>query len=174
MDIEKIKNQYTDFYEDEVLIEKQKNKLVKEIKELIKKENISSKEDEEKNVSVAGRIITKRVMGKASFFNLQDETGKIQVYISLNDVEDKYLDFKKYDLGDIVGVKGFVFKTKTGEISIHAKDIVLLTKTLRPFPDKFKGLKDVDLRYRHRELDLIVNPKVKETFVNRIQILRRN
>ena len=132
------------------------------------------KEDEEKNVSVAGRIITKRVMGKASFFNLQDETGKIQVYISLNDVEDKYLDFKKYDLGDIVGVKGFVFKTKTGEISIHAKDIVLLTKTLRPFPDKFKGLKDVDLRYRHRELDLIVNPKVKETFIKRIQILRRN
>ena len=96
------------------------------------------------------------------------------VYISLNDVEDKYLEFKKYDLGDIVGVKGFVFKTKTGEISIHAKDIVLLTKTLRPFPDKFKGLKDVDLRYRHRELDLIVNPKVKETFVKRIQILRRN
>ena len=95
-------------------------------------------EDVEKNVSVAGRIMTKRVMGKASFFNLQDETGKIQVYISLNDVEDKYLDFKKYDLGDIVGVKGFVFKTKTGEISIHAKDIVLLTKTLRPFPDKFK------------------------------------
>lgn len=118
--------------------------------------------------------MTKRVMGKASFFNLQDETGKIQVYISLNDVEDKYLEFKKYDLGDIVGVKGFVFKTKTGEISIHAKDIVLLTKTLRPFPDKFKGLKDVDLRYRHRELDLIVNPKVKETFVKRIQILRRN
>ena len=116
------------------------------------------KEDEEKNVSVAG----------------QDETGKIQVYISLNDVEEKYLDFKKYDLGDIVGVKGFVFKTKTGEISIHAKDIVLLTKTLRPFPDKFKGLKDVDLRYRHRELDLIVNPKVKETFIKRIQILRRN
>ena len=88
------------------------------------------KEDEERTVSVAGRIMTKRVMGKASFFNLQDETGKIQVYISLNDVEDKYLEFKKYDLGDIVGVKGFVFKTKTGEISIHAKDIVLLTKTL--------------------------------------------
>ena len=87
------------------------------------------KEDEERTVSVAGRIMTKRVMGKASFFNLQDETGKIQVYISLNDVEDKYLEFKKYDLGDIVGVKGFVFKTKTGEISIHAKDIVLLTKT---------------------------------------------
>ena len=132
------------------------------------------KEDEERTVSVAGRIMTKRVMGKASFFNLQDETGKIQVYISLNDVEDKYLEFKKYDLGDIVGVKGFVFKTKTGEISIHAKDRGLLTKTLRPFPDKFKGLKDVDLRYRHRELDLIVNPKVKETFVKRIQILRRN
>ena len=88
------------------------------------------KEDEERTVSVAGRIMTKRVMGKASFFNLQDETGKIQVYISLNDVEDKYLEFKKYDLGDTVGVKGFVFKTKTGEISIHAKDIVLLTKTL--------------------------------------------
>ena len=129
---------------------------------------------EGKEVAIAGRMMGKRIMGKASFFNLQDETGKIQVYISLNDVEDKYLDFKKYDLGDIVGVKGFVFKTKTGEISIHAKDIVLLTKTLRPFPDKFKGLKDVDLRYRHRELDLIVNPKVKETFIKRIQILRRN
>ena len=88
------------------------------------------KEDEERTVSVAGRIMTKRVMGKASFFNLQDETGKIQVYISLNDVEDKYLEFKKYDLGDIVGVKGFVFKTKTGEISIHAKDIVKLNSKI--------------------------------------------
>lgn len=127
----------------------------------------------EKNVSVAGRIMTKRIMGKASFFHLQDGTGKVQVYISKNDIgEELYADFKKYDLGDIVGVKGFVFRTKTGEISIHAKEIVLLTKTLRPFPDKFSGLKDVDLRYRHRELDLIVNPEVKETFVKRIQILQ--
>lgn len=130
---------------------------------------------EGKEVAIAGRIMGKRIMGKASFAHVQDPYGKIQLYVSVNDLgEESYKAFKEDDIGDIVGVKGFVFKTKTGEISIHAKDIVLLTKTLRPFPDKFKGLKDVDLRYRHRELDLIVNPKVKETFVKRIQILRRN
>ena len=130
---------------------------------------------EGKEVAIAGRMMGKRIMGKASFVHVQDPYGKIQLYVSVNDLgEESYKAFKEDDIGDIVGVKGFVFKTKTGEISIHAKDIVLLTKTLRPFPDKFKGLKDVDLRYRHRELDLIVNPKVKETFIKRIQILRRN
>ncbi len=126
-----------------------------------------------KNVSVAGRIMQKRVMGKASFIHLQDSEGKIQIYISRDDVgEESYKDFKKYDIGDIIGVEGFVFKTQTEEKSIHAKKIVLLTKSLRPFPEKFNGLKDIDLRYRQRELDLIVNPDVKNVFLKRIEILK--
>ena len=126
---------------------------------------------ENKDVSIAGRIMQKRVMGKASFINIQDSEGKIQVYVSRDDIED-YSAFKKYDIGDIVGIKGFVFKTKTGEITVHAKSLILLTKSLRPFPEKFNGLKDVDLRYRQRELDLIVNPEVKKVFLQRIEILK--
>lgn len=128
---------------------------------------------EGKDVSVAGRIMAKRIMGKASFCTIQDSTGKIQSYVSINDLgEESYKAFKTYDIGDIIGLKGFVFKTKTEEISIHAKEVVLLTKSLRDLPEKFHGLKDVDLRYRQRYVDLIVNPEVKETFLLRSKILK--
>ena len=130
-------------------------------------------EFEGKDVSVAGRIMAKRIMGKASFCTIQDGDGKIQSYVSINDLgEESYKAFKTYDIGDIIGIKGFVFKTKTEEISIHAKEVVLLTKSLRPLPEKFHGLKDMDLRYRQRYVDLIVNPEVKETFVLRSRILK--
>ena len=127
----------------------------------------------EQYVSIAGRIIGKRVMGFASFCHIQDMQGKIQCYVSLNDLgEEKYKEFKTYDIGDIIGVTGFVFKTRTEEISIHAKEVVLLCKALRPLPEKFHGLKDTDLRYRQRYVDLIVNPEVKETFLKRTKILK--
>lgn len=128
---------------------------------------------EQKDVSIAGRIIGKRIMGKASFCHIQDMQGKIQSYVSLNDLgEEKYKKFKEFDIGDIIGITGFVFKTKTGEISVHAKDVILLCKALRPLPEKFHGLKDTDLRYRQRYVDLIVNPEVKETFLKRTKILK--
>ena len=127
----------------------------------------------EQYVSIAGRIVGKRVMGKASFCHIQDMQGKIQCYVSLNDLgEEKYKEFKTYDIGDIIGVTGFVFKKRTEEISIHAKEVVLLCKALRPLPEKFHGLKDTDLRYRQRYVDLIVNPEVKETFLKRTKILK--
>ena len=130
-------------------------------------------EFEQKDVSVAGRIIAKRIMGKASFCTVQDATGRIQSYVSINDLgEESYKLFKTYDIGDIIGIKGFVFKTRTEEISIHAKEVVLLTKSLRPLPEKFHGLKDMDLRYRQRYVDLIVNPEVKETFILRSRIFK--
>ena len=128
---------------------------------------------EGKDVSVAGRIVAKRIMGKASFCHIQDMQGKLQLYVSLNDLgEESYKEFKTYDIGDIVGIKGFVFKTKTEEISVHAKEIILLTKSLRPLPEKFHGLKDTDLRYRQRYIDLIANPEVKETFILRSKIIK--
>ena len=128
---------------------------------------------EGKDVSVAGRIMAKRIMGKASFCTIQDSKGKIQSYVSINDLgEESYKAFKTFDIGDIIGLKGFVFKTRTEEISIHAKEVVLLTKSLRDLPEKFHGLKDIDLRYRQRYVDLIVNPEVKETFLLRSKILK--
>ena len=128
---------------------------------------------EGKDVTVAGRIMSKRIMGKASFCHIQDATGKIQSYVSINDLgEESYKQFKEDDIGDIIGITGFVFKTKTGEISIHAKELVLLTKSLRPLPEKFHGLKDTDLRYRQRYVDLIVNTEVKQTFEKRIKIIK--
>ena len=128
---------------------------------------------EGKDVTVAGRIMSKRIMGKASFCHIQDATGKIQSFVSINDLgEESYKQFKEDDIGDIIGITGFVFKTKTGEISIHAKELVLLTKSLRPLPEKFHGLKDTDLRYRQRYVDLIVNPEVKQTFEKRIKIIK--
>ena len=128
---------------------------------------------EGKDVTIAGRIMSKRIMGKASFCHIQDATGKIQSYVSINDLgEDSYKQFKEDDIGDIIGITGFVFKTKTGEISVHAKEVVLLTKSLRPLPEKFHGLKDTDLRYRQRYVDLIVNPEVKETFEKRTKIIK--
>ena len=126
----------------------------------------------EKIVSIAGRMMFKRVMGKASFANLRDRNGDIQIYITRNDLGDEaYAAFKKYDVGDILGVKGFVFKTKTGEISVHAKEVTLLTKSLQILPEKFHGLTDTDLRYRQRYVDLTMNTEVRETFFKRSQIL---
>lgn len=125
----------------------------------------------DKTVVIAARIMTKRVMGKASFAHVQDGSGRMQIYLSINDLGDDYKDFKKYDLGDIIGIEGFVFTTQTGETTIHATKIVLLSKALRPLPDKHSGLKDRDQRYRHREVDLIVNPEIKDTFYKRIKIL---
>ena len=128
---------------------------------------------EQKDVSVAGRIIAKRIMGKASFCTIQDSDEKIQSYVSINDLgEESYKEFKTYDIGDFIGIKGFVFKTRTGEISVHAKEVTLLSKSLRPLPEKFHGLKDPDLRYRQRYVDLIVNPEVKDTFILRSKILK--
>ena len=117
-------------------------------------------------VRVAGRIMSKRVMGKASFCNIQDLPGNIQSYVARDSVgEEPYADFKKYDVGDIVGIEGEVFKTKTGEISIHAAKVTLLTKSLQILPEKFHGLTNTDIRYRQRYTDLIMNGDVKETFV---------
>ncbi len=128
---------------------------------------------EGKDVTIAGRIMAKRIMGKASFCHIQDSTGKIQSYVSINDLgEESYKAFKEDDIGDIIGITGFVFKTRTGEISIHAKELTLLSKSLRPLPEKFHGLKDTDLRYRQRYVDLIVNPEVKDTFVKRTEIIK--
>ena len=128
---------------------------------------------EGKDVAVAGRIMAKRIMGKASFCTIQDAEGKIQSYVSINDLgEESYSLFKTYDIGDIIGIKGFVFKTRTEEISVHAKEVVLLTKSLRPLPEKFHGLKDTELRYRQRYVDLIMNPEVKETFMIRSKIIK--
>ena len=127
---------------------------------------------EQKDVSVAGRIIAKRIMGKASFCTILDSDEKIQSYVSINDLgEEAYKEFKTWDIGDIIGITGFVFKTRTEEISVHAKEVKLLSKSLRPLPEKFHGLKDVDLRYRQRYVDLIMNPEVKETFIKRSQII---
>ncbi|WP_026507820.1 lysine--tRNA ligase [Butyrivibrio sp. MC2013] len=127
----------------------------------------------DKIVSIAGRMMSKRVMGKASFCNLQDRDGRMQIYVSRNDLgEEAYADFKKMDIGDIIGVKGFVFKTKTGELSVHAKELTLLSKSLMPLPEKFHGLTDTEIRYRQRYVDLIMNEDVKETFKKRSAILR--
>ena len=130
-------------------------------------------EFENKDVTVAGRIIAKRIMGKASFCTIQDSDEKIQSYVSINDLgEESYKAFKTWDIGDIIGITGFVFKTRTEEISVHAKEVTLLSKSLRPLPEKFHGLKDVDLRYRQRYVDLIMNPEVKETFILRSKIIK--
>ena len=127
---------------------------------------------EEKDVAIAGRLMSKRIMGKASFCNIQDRNGNIQSYVSRNDIGDEaYAAFKKFDIGDLISVKGFVFKTKTGEVSVHAKEVTLLSKSLQVLPEKFHGLKDQELRYRQRYLDLIVNPEVRDTFIKRSRII---
>ena len=124
-------------------------------------------------VTIAGRIMSRRIMGKASFMDVQDGSGRIQSYVKRDDVgEDVYADFKKWDIGDIVGITGFVFRTKMGEISVHAKSIKLLTKSLRPLPEKFHGLTNLEQRYRQRYVDLIVNPEVKKNFVIRSQFIK--
>ena len=128
---------------------------------------------ENETVSIAGRITSWRDMGKANFIDIRDSSDRMQVYVRIDDIgEDNFKEFKKWDLGDIVGVTGFVFRTKRGEISVHAKEITLLSKALQPLPEKWHGLKDKEERYRKRYLDLIANPEVKDTFVTRSLILR--
>lgn len=127
---------------------------------------------EGQTVSIAGRMMFKRVMGKASFCNVQDLQGKIQAYVARDSIgEDSYKDFKKYDVGDILGIKGTVFTTKTGEISVHAEEITLLSKSLQILPEKYHGLTDTDTRYRQRYVDLIMNEEVKDTFIKRSKVL---
>ena len=127
---------------------------------------------EGKTISLAGRMMSKRVMGKASFCNVQDLKGNIQSYVARDAIgEEAYKEFKKLDIGDIVGIRGEVFRTKTGEISIHAAEVTLLSKSLQILPEKFHGLTNTDLRYRQRYVDLIMNPEVKNTFIRRSQII---
>ena len=127
---------------------------------------------EGKEVTIAGRMMFKRVMGKASFCNIQDLKGNIQSYVARDDIgEESYKDFKKYDIGDILGIKGFVFKTKTGEISVHAKEVLPLSKSLQVLPEKHHGITDTDIRYRQRYVDLIMNADVKETFIKRSKVI---
>ena len=128
---------------------------------------------EGKTVSVAGRMMSKRIMGKASFCNVQDLKGNIQCYVSRDQLgDDNYKEFKKLDVGDIIGIRGEVFKTKTGEVTIRTQELTLLSKSLQILPEKFHGLTNTDLRYRQRYLDLIMNPEVKDTFLKRSQIIR--
>lgn len=128
---------------------------------------------ENKEVTVAGRLMSKRVQGKAGFSDIHDREGKLQLYIKIDDVgEEKLKEYKTFDLGDWVSITGTVFKTRTGEISIHIKDFELISKSLKPLPEKWHGLKDPDLRYRQRELDLITKPEVKDTFIKRTKIIR--
>ena len=127
---------------------------------------------EGQTVTIAGRMMFKRVMGKASFCNVQDLKGNIQAYVARDNIgEDSYKDFKKYDVGDILGIVGEVFKTKTGEISIHASSVTLLSKSLQILPEKFHGLTDTDTRYRQRYVDLIMNQDVKDTFIKRSKVV---
>jgi lysyl-tRNA synthetase class 2 len=142
------------------------------IKEYTEKEASLTESGEELTVKVAGRMTSRRVMGKASFAHLLDGEGKIQLYVSRDDLGDEdYAAFKKWDIGDIVGVEGILFRTRTGEISVHAKKVTLLAKSLLPLPEKFHGLTNLEQRYRQRYVDLIVNPEVKDTFVKRSKIL---
>lgn len=127
---------------------------------------------DQKDVSIAGRIMSWRDMGKANFIDIADGKGRIQVYVRVNDIgEESFAEFKTWDIGDIIGIKGFVFKTRRGEISVHAKEVVLLAKALLPLPEKWHGLTNQDLRYRQRYVDLIVNPEVKDTFIKRSLII---
>ena len=145
---------------------------VNAIKEFAENETALTEEGKELTVRVAGRMVGKRVMGKASFAHLLDADGKIQLYVSRDDLgEEEYAGFKKWDVGDIIGVEGTLFRTRTGEISVHAKKATLLAKSLIPLPEKFHGLTNLEQRYRQRYVDLIVNPEVKDTFVKRSKIL---
>ena len=139
--------------------------------------SVQIKEDfenyENKDVAIAGRIMSRRDMGKANFIDVADGKGRIQCYIKIDEVgEEVFEQYKKWDIGDIVGIKGFAFRTRRGEISVHVKEIELLSKSLLPLPEKFHGLTNTDLRYRQRYVDLIVNPEVKDTFIKRSLILK--
>lgn len=124
------------------------------------------------HVTIAGRIVLRRIMGKASFFHIQDVSGRIQVYVRQNDLPEVYEQFKHWDLGDIVGVRGVLFKTNTGELTVHAEQVELLTKSLRPLPDKYHGLSDQEMKYRKRYVDLIANEESRKTFVMRTQLIK--
>ena len=144
-----------------------------EIEKNAQENEIPAEEVEVINTSICGRIMAWRDMGKANFIVVEDKSGKMQVYVRINDIgEEAFAEFKKWDIGDIVEVKGFVFRTRRGEISLHAKEIRLLTKSLLPLPEKFHGLTNTETRYRQRYLDLIVNPEVKDTFIKRSLIIR--
>ena len=135
--------------------------------------DLPNETDSGKQVALAGRMMSKRVMGKASFAHLRDDKGDIQLYVRRDELgEESYAAFKKLDVGDIIGVKGEVFRTKTGELSVRATELTLLAKSLRPLPEKFHGLTDTEMRYRQRYVDLIANPDVKQTFIKRSQILK--
>jgi len=157
---------------------KEKNQNPYEItKYEVTSKNIDIRNDfenmENKTVSIAGRIMSWRDMGKANFIDVRDDTDRMQIYVRMNDIgEENFAEFKKWDIGDIIGVEGFVFRTKKGEISIHATKLNMLSKSLLPLPEKWHGLKDQDMRYRQRYVDLICNPEVKDTFVKRSMILR--
>ncbi|MBR1971308.1 MAG: lysine--tRNA ligase [Clostridia bacterium] len=149
------------FMEDKFLVSHRSKEIVANYDEL-----------ENKDVAIAGRIIARRLMGKASFIHILDGEGTIQSYIRIDDVgEETYKQFKEWDIGDIISVKGYVFKTRTGEVSVHAKEINLLSKSLLPLPEKYHGLTNPDLRYRQRYVDLIANPEVKEVFIKRSKII---
>ena len=153
--------------------EKEEARMIAEAAGDEEKLNALLETQKEKIVHIAGRIMSWRDMGKANFIDVRDGSDRIQVYVRMNEIgKEAFADFKKWDIGDIVGVEGFVFRTRKGEISIHAKSIVLLSKSLLPLPEKWHGLKDQDIRYRQRYVDLIVNPDVKDTFLKRSQILR--
>lgn len=140
--------------------------------EAIEAELEEHEQSDRTHVAVAGRIMAKRVMGKASFITIQDEEGKIQSYVRKDEIgEEDYADFKKYDVGDIISIDGYIFRTEKGEISVRAKQVKLLSKSLQILPEKYHGLKDMEMRYRQRYVDLIVNPEVKDTFVKRSQII---
>lgn len=157
---------------------KEKNQNPYEItKYEVTSKNIDIRNDfenmENQTVSIAGRIMSWRDMGKANFIDVRDDTDRMQIYVRMNDIgEENFAEFKKWDIGDIIGVEGFVFRTKKGEISIHATKLNMLSKSLLPLPEKWHGLKDQDMRYRQRYVDLICNPDVKDTFVKRSMILR--
>ena len=153
--------------------EKEEARMIAEAAGDEEKLNALLEAQKDKIVHIAGRIMSWRDMGKANFIDVRDGSDRIQVYVRMNEIgKEAFADFKKWDIGDIVGVEGFVFRTRKGEISIHAKSIVLLSKSLLPLPEKWHGLKDQDIRYRQRYVDLIVNPDVKDTFLKRSQILR--
>ncbi|MBQ7356070.1 MAG: lysine--tRNA ligase, partial [Clostridia bacterium] len=144
-----------------------------EAKALFEEKEATLTEGDALSVSLAGRIVSKRVMGKASFVHMLDGEGKIQLYVARDSVgEEDYAAFKKWDVGDIIGVTGNLFRTRTGEVSLHATSITLLAKSLLPLPEKFHGLTNLEQRYRQRYVDLIVNPEVKDTFVKRSKILK--
>lgn len=181
VEFEKLEKEYNELMKQRIQKLEELKEKGQDPFEIVKYEKTHSSKDvkdnydelEGKSVKVAGRLMSKRVHGKAGFSDIHDRYGKLQLYVKIDDVgEEKLKFFKTLDLGDIIGVEGRVFKTKTGEVSVHVEDFTLLTKSLRPLPEKWHGLKDPDLRYRQRYVDLIVNPEVKDTFLKRTQIIR--